>query len=375
MSLLWFLVLLAALLALLSLRGDAAKARFWAQPLPALAAPPPVTLIVPVKGHDEGLRDNLAALAAQDYPDFELIVCARAPEDIPAGVVPAGARVVYSHAPDPHTGEKIQNLLAAIAAARPASTVLAFADSDARPLPHWLRALTAAALDPTTGVATGYRWYIPERGFASHLRSAWNSVIAGGYGPAPAAFCWGGAMAVRRELFERLAIRDAWRAQVSDDYVMSARVRDAGLRIAFVPGALTPARDHTSIGELLDWSARQLLLTRVYRPELWRLALFAHVVYCAALPAAAVLALNGHAAALAPLALQLAIGMTKAARRVRWASAALGQPAGSALLHAALAPAATWLWLHALLASSFGDILAWRGVRYRLSREGCERLG
>ena len=40
----------------------------------------------------------------------------------------------------------------------------------------------------------------------------------------------------------------------------------------------------------------------------------------------------------------------------------------------ALAPAATWLWLYALLASSFGDILAWRGVRYRLSREGCERL-
>lgn len=375
MPLLWFLVLLAALLALLSLRGDAAKACFWAQPAPVLAAPPPVTLIVPVKGHDEGLLDNLAALAAQDYPDFELIVCARAPEDIPVGVVPAGARVVYSHAPDPHTGEKIQNLLAAIAAARPASTVLAFADSDARPLPHWLHALTAAALDPATGVATGYRWYIPERGVASHLRSAWNSVIAGGYGPAPAAFCWGGAMAIRRELFEPLAIRDAWRAQVSDDYAMSARVRAAGLRIAFVPGALTPARDHTSTREFLHWSARQLLLTRVYRPELWRLALFAHVVYCAALPAAAVLALNGHAAALAPLALQLAIGMTKAARRVRWAATALGQPAGSALLHAAQAPAATWLWLYALLASSFGDILNWRGVRYRLSRDGCERLG
>ena len=38
----------------------------------------PVTLIVPVKGYDEGLRENLAALAALDYPDYELIVAAHA---------------------------------------------------------------------------------------------------------------------------------------------------------------------------------------------------------------------------------------------------------------------------------------------------------
>ena len=34
-------------------------------------------MIVPVKGQDEGLRENLAALAALDYPDYELIVVAR----------------------------------------------------------------------------------------------------------------------------------------------------------------------------------------------------------------------------------------------------------------------------------------------------------
>ena len=101
---LWFVVALALALALVSLRGDSAKAVYWRSFAPPLSSSPPVTLIVPVKGFDEGLRENLAALAAQDYSDFELIVCAQAETDIPAGVVPAAARVVLSPAPNAHTG-------------------------------------------------------------------------------------------------------------------------------------------------------------------------------------------------------------------------------------------------------------------------------
>lgn len=360
----------------MSLRGDSAKAAYWRAPLPPPGPAPPVTLMVPVKGHDEGLGENLAALAAQDYPDFELIVCAREPADVPLDAAPAAARIVYSGAPDAHTGDKIANLLAAIAAARPASTVFVFADSDARPLPHWLRSLVQAALPGATGVATGYRWYIPARGgFASHLRAAWNSSISGSFGPDSGLFCWGGAMAIRRAEFERLGVGEAWQGQVSDDYVLAACVRRARLRIAFAPGALTPARDHTPFGELLAWSARQMLLTRIYRPELWTIALLGHVVYCAAMPAAVILAVSGHPSALVPLALQLGVSMGKAARRCGWAAAALGEPAGLPWLHAALAPAVTWLWLYSLLASATGNVLAWRGVRYRLRRTGCDRLG
>ncbi len=384
---LWFVLALAVALAFLSLRGDGAKARFWesAQPAPGgpwVGASPPVTLIVPVKGPDEGLRENLAALAAQEYPDFELIVCARTASDVPADVLPPTARLVITTVTLAHTSEKIENMLAAVDAARPIdaarseSPVFVFADSDARPLSHWLRSLVAVATQPGVGVATGYRWYIPTAGgFWSHMRSAWNSVIAGGYGPGQNQFCWGGAMAIRRELFESLAVRQAWTGQVSDDYILSELVRHAGLRIAFAPGALTPARDHTAMWEFLGWSARQLLLTRIYRPGLWQLACFAHVVYCGAMVCAVVLAYSGQPWALAALALQLGIGMWKAARRCVWASRALGEQAGSPWLHAALSPLVTWVWLYAIGASDAGNILHWRGVRYRLSRNGCERLG
>ena len=54
-------------------------------------------MIVPVKGEDYGLRENLAALGSLDYPDYELIVCAQCAADIPGGVLPRRAKVVLVH--------------------------------------------------------------------------------------------------------------------------------------------------------------------------------------------------------------------------------------------------------------------------------------
>src|SRR5215475_10285149 len=130
----WSLAGLAIFLSLLSLRGSRRRSDYVTR---RLSAPdedlPPATVIVPVKGEDEGLRENLAALASLDYPDYELIVVAHSADDIPRGVLPSRARVVLAHGGDPETAEKVQNLLAAVRAARKHTQVFAFADSDGRP--------------------------------------------------------------------------------------------------------------------------------------------------------------------------------------------------------------------------------------------------
>src|SRR3954451_24352659 len=70
----WFFVGPALLLALLSLRGERKRFDYVAARLAALSDwLSPATVIVPVKGEDDGLRENLAALAALDYPEYELI--------------------------------------------------------------------------------------------------------------------------------------------------------------------------------------------------------------------------------------------------------------------------------------------------------------
>src|SRR5205085_12449927 len=109
----WFFVGPAILLAFLSLRGERKRADYVAR---RLAEPaewlPAASVIVPVKGDDEGLRQNLAALAALDYPDYELLIVAHSAADIPPGVLPAQTRIVLAHADPDQTSEKIQNLLA-----------------------------------------------------------------------------------------------------------------------------------------------------------------------------------------------------------------------------------------------------------------------
>src|SRR5262249_53483773 len=137
---------------------------------------PPVSVMVPVKGADPGLRENLAALAALDYPDYELIITARSAADIPPGVLPRRVKVVLAAGDDPATGEKVQDLMAAVRAVRKTSTGFAFADSDGRVPRGWLRALVAPLAEPGVGASSGYRWFAPEPpSFWALMRSVWDA--------------------------------------------------------------------------------------------------------------------------------------------------------------------------------------------------------
>ena len=79
----------ALALALRSLAGERERAAYVRRRLAAESKYlPPASVIVPVKGPEEGLRENLAALASLDYPDYELVVAAHASADIPPGVLP-----------------------------------------------------------------------------------------------------------------------------------------------------------------------------------------------------------------------------------------------------------------------------------------------
>ena len=381
----WLFAILVApsfLLAAASWRGERAKFRYYRERLPDQTQNsflPPASLIVPVKGHDEGLRENLAALASLDYPNYELVIAARAPEDIPPGVVPPEARVVFASGQPAGAAEKLQNMLAAVRAARPESEVLAFADSDGRVSRGWLRALVAPLAESGVGAATGYRVYLPEPlGFWAALRGVWNAVIFGTFGAGKAEFVWGGAMTVRRDLFSRLGVETLWAGAASDDYVLSAAVRSAKLRLCYAPGALVVSSDRIGARDLLRWIQRQMIITRIYAPRLWALSFAATVIYCTAMVACVAETVHGRWIAAPVLAFLLALGMLKGTAREKLAAMALPEARRwfqrQGWIFTWLVPLATWTWLYGHIASSYSNVIEWRGHRYHLSREATRSL-
>jgi hypothetical protein len=370
----WFFVGPALLLAWLSLRGERKRAVYVTGRLAATPEYlPPASVIVPVKGPDEGLRENLAALASLDYPDYELILTARSAADIPPGVLPPRVKVVLAHGAGTETSEKVQNLKAGVRATRQSSAIFAFADSDVRVTARWLKALAAPLAEPGVGASTAYRWFLPTPPtFWTLMRGVWDAVCAGMLGPGNNPFVWGGSMAIRKETFFEIGVLEYWKNAVSDDYALLAALRAAHRGIAYAPGALAPSLERITGRGFFEWTRRQMILTRVYCPRLWWTGLVAHFFYCGGMAASIAASLGGSRLAEWALLAQLSPGMLKGLNRATLARAALPEHEAwfrrHAWVHAIWVPLATWLWLAALVSSASTSRIVWRGYRYDLKK-------
>lgn len=201
------------------------------------SAPPLFSVVVPVYRHWELVPDLLAALAAQSFSDFEILLVDNAPgEPRPDLALPERARVLPCAAPGSYAARN-----AGVAAAR--GRMVAFTDADCRPDPGWLAALAAAAAEggerllagpvrmTTRGPEPG-RWeaYDLIRGIpqAHYVRLGYAATAN---------------LAVPASVFARLGGFDAGRMS-GGDAAFCRRVGAAGVGIALVQGAVVahPAR-------------------------------------------------------------------------------------------------------------------------------------
>lgn len=395
-----FYYLFASLLllqALISLRGGVRYLGYFRRELstPRPDYTPYASVVVPCRGLDQHLHDNLRALFDQDYPAFEIIFVVDSPGDPALEVVEHARAERGSSAPAFQTrvlvagkakecGQKVHNLIAGVGATDERSEVFVFVDTDARTRRDWLRALLAPLADERTGAATGYRWFVPSNNlaahhkFASHLRAVWNASIASALGEnSRANFCWGGSTAIRRATFAELDMLKRWRGALSDDFALTRALQDARLPIHFVPRCLVASHEDCSGRELFEFTTRQLKITRVYAPRLWRIVLISNLLFVAVFYggiALAALRLWRGLPAVLPLAFVAAIfvlGSAKALLRLR--AVALAFEAESKTwrtptlaAHLFLWPLASALFLYNALAAAFSRRISWRGINYEL---------
>lgn len=344
---------------------------------------PRVAVLCPCKGIEPGLERNLISLTEFERQTYEIFFILASDKDPARSIID---RVVKSSRAKAHVviagkpmgcGEKVNNLRVAVEQLAAEFEVLVFTDSDGRPGRAWLHHLVAPLGNPTVGATTTMRWFMPNQSnLPTALLSAWNASVVTMLSEKGKNFCWGGGTAIRRSIFEQSHAMDAWRNSVSDDYSLTRALEHVGASIMFVPDCLTPSYAETNLEGLMEFTNRQVLITRVYAQKIWRSAALTHFLYCLTLVTGFFLILGNlatqrpafHIVTLTLLPVLLSsirgalrlIGVTEALPGAR------SQISGHAWIYILLTVFVPFLYVANFVNSLATRRMRWRGVAYEL---------
>ncbi|HET9994817.1 MAG TPA: glycosyltransferase family 2 protein [Candidatus Acidoferrum sp.] len=344
---------------------------------------PRVALLCPCKGMEPGLERNLVSLTEFERQNYEIFFILASASDPARSTVErvakssrVKAQVIIAGSPN-GCSEKVNNLRVAVEQLPPEFEVLVFTDSDGRPGKSWLHHMVAPLADTRIGATTTMRWFIPNRSnFATALLAAWNAPIVTMLSEKGKNFCWGGGTAIRRSAFEQAGVPDEWRNSASDDYSLTRALERTGRSIVFIPECLTLSYVETNFRGLLEFTNRQILITRVYAEKIWAPAAATHVLYCLTLVLGVGLILSDlleqrpafHLVTLTFLPVLLSsirgairlIGVTEAV------PAAKSQIMGQAWIYIVLAVLVPFLYVTNFVNSLLTRRIRWRGMAYEL---------
>jgi ceramide glucosyltransferase len=344
---------------------------------------PRTAVICPCRGMEPGLERNLVSLCEFGHQNYEVFLVLASESDPAYGTVKrvaatskVKANIVIAGKPE-NCSEKVNNLRVAVEQLPPEFEVLVFADSDGRPGKSWLHHLVAPLTDSRIGATTTMRWFIPNQNdLPTAVLAAWNASVVTMLGGHEKNFCWGGGTAIRRAIFEQIGMLDVWQHSFSDDYSLTMMIERTGRQIVFLPECLTPSYAQTDFAGLLEFTTRQVRITRVYRPQMWAKAFATHFLYCLTLVLGLLLALELtvasrpalHVTTLVVLPMLLAairgalrvIGVTEALPGVR--SVVMAQ----SWIYILLPTIIPFLYLLNFFRSLIGRRLKWRGIEYEL---------
>jgi len=147
-----------------------AASRYLREKRPALTSFPPLSVLTPLDGMEEGLARNLRSSFDQRYPQFELLFAVRRADDPALGVVRelmqefpnVPAQIIITGEP-PYPNAKVFSLRMMQAAAR--YDLLLMKDSDVRGGPGMLSVIAAEFQDPKVGMVTCPYLAVAARGF------------------------------------------------------------------------------------------------------------------------------------------------------------------------------------------------------------------
>jgi ceramide glucosyltransferase len=332
---------------------------------------PAVSILRPLKGVDLGLEENLESFFRLDYPgEVEMIYAVAAQDDPALGVVRrlaerypnAQVRTLVAGTPR-WNNAKVWSLDHLVGAAR--HSLLLMADSDIRVETDALRIVAAEfAAEPKLGVST-----CPYRAVGGP--SLWSELEALGMNTEFLAgvlvarmlegmrFTLGPAVAARKEAIEAVGGWREFQNYLAEDFVLGQRVTEAGWGSILSQCVVEHRIGSETIGANFAHRLRWNRSTRRSRPAGYVGQLFTNplplflICWPAANFAPAFLGLG------LLLRCTLALATAQSVLQSPWRPAHLWQLPLQDLLSFAF-------WV----AGFFGNEIQWRGIRYRLERDG-----
>jgi hypothetical protein len=171
-------------------------------------------------------------------------------------------------------------------------------------------------------------------------------------------------------------VRERWRGSVSDDYTITRCLKEAGLPIHFTPNCLVASIGDCNFHELVEFTTRQIKITRVYAPHLWQALLLGSslftIVFFGGLALLLLRIVLGLPFLILFLILSLIWALGAAKALIRWQAVCISLTDHLPALRRDLAaqivlwPFASLLFLYNAIVAGFSQRIEWRGITYEL---------
>ncbi|NVN92070.1 MAG: bacteriohopanetetrol glucosamine biosynthesis glycosyltransferase HpnI [Desulfuromonadales bacterium] len=250
--------------------------RYFAAPKPRNTAHPPVSILKPVKGMDEGSYQNFASFCRQEYSGaIQLLFAVASPDDPAIAVIKQliidfpNQDISLTINPAIHgPNHKVSNLINVFPKTR--HDIIIVCDSDIRVSPVYLASVTSHFSDPRVGLVSslyrtsrvhGIATAVEATGFTTEMIP--NVMVA--LQLEGLSFALGASMAVRRQALAAMGGFEALTDYLADDYQLGNKVHRAGWRIAlddcFVESMVSSENLAITFARQLRW-ARTMRVSR-----------------------------------------------------------------------------------------------------------------
>ncbi len=224
---------------------------------------PRVLVIIPCKGVDRTLYENLLSVKRQSYINYSIICVVDSNNDASLPVIrKAGLRYMVSSAGCKACSGKVRAVLTALELLK-GYDVYVIADSDITVPASWLYHIVYPLHDRHTGLSSMFPRFEPRGGFWSRVKLVWGFVGDGLMQHESTRFGWGGSLAFRRDLLDRASVKFLGDSKysVSDDICLTKIAKGKGLGIAYVAESRPYVNSYDNFAGFVEWANRQTALS------------------------------------------------------------------------------------------------------------------